>query len=129
MRGIYLNTLPEFDAIYSRHSFDDNARRQAEFDTFLAPAAAEAARRGLPALGDWPRDSERFIRLYEDMIVRGDRDAIWRFHVFENNLMEEDPDELLDPLRIDPQSFGEAQSVAFFETRLFLRGMLLRLLC
>ena len=32
-----------------------------------------------------------FIRLYEAMILRGDRDAIWRFHVFENNLMEEDP--------------------------------------
>ena len=73
--------------------------------------AAEAARRGLPALGDWPADSERFIRLYEDMIVRGDRDAIWRFHVFENNLMEEDPDELLDPLRIDPESFGEVRSL------------------
>jgi hypothetical protein len=32
-----------------------------------------------------------FIRLYEAMILRGDRDAIWRFHVFENNLMEENP--------------------------------------
>ena len=25
------------------------------------------------------------------MILRGDRDAIWRWYVFENNLMEEDP--------------------------------------
>ena len=40
----------------------------------------------------------------------------------ENNLVEEDPDELLDPLNIDEAVFGEAQSVAFFECRLFLRG-------
>ena len=36
--------------------------------------------------------------------------------------MEEDPDAMLDPYVIDPAMFAEAQSVAFFETRLFLRG-------
>ena len=66
----------------------------------------------------WPLQ----IRYYESMIVRGDRDACWRFHVFENNLMEEDPAELLDPRRIDEEQYPEAQSVAFFECRLFLRG-------
>ena len=31
IRGIYLNTKPEFDAIYSRSPFLSNARRLAEF--------------------------------------------------------------------------------------------------
>lgn len=118
-----------------------------------------------------------FIRLYEAMILRGDRDAIWRWYVFENNLMEEDPavrasltgnecwnrtlllssgrhsaslrpwltssahaldcclhvhfvdrvagdmKDLLDPLHIDEADFPVAQSVSFFECRLFLRGV------
>ena len=51
-----------------------------EFDTFFELAAAEALRLGEEALD--PDDSERFIRLYESLIVRGDRDAIWRFHVY-----------------------------------------------
>ena len=122
IRGIYLNTKPEFDAIYARNSFDNNARRQAEFDVFLELASAEAKREGQPPLTNWPQDSERFIRLYERMILRGDREACWRFHVFENNLMEEDPADLLDPTIIDESQLPEAQSVAFFECRLFLRG-------
>eukprot|EP00666_Eupelagonemidae_sp_cell4sb_P017860 gene17860-biopygen28394 len=36
-------TKPEFDAIYARKSFDGNARRQAEFDTFFEVAAALGA--------------------------------------------------------------------------------------
>lgn len=36
--------------------------------------------------------------------------------------METDPANLLDPLVIDEAVFPEAQSVAFFETRLWLRG-------
>ena len=47
---------------------------------------------------------------------------MWRFFVFENNLVEENPDKLLDPFTIDEELFPEAQSIAFFETRLFLRG-------
>ena len=49
-------------------------------DTWQELALAEAKRLGEPPLD--PDDSERFIRLYEGMIQRGDRDAIWRFHVF-----------------------------------------------
>lgn len=83
----------------------------------------KATKRGEPALD--PNDSQRFIKLYEDMIVRGDRDAIWRFHVFENNLMEEDPEDLLDPFTVPPdddEDFKMALSVSFFECRLFYRG-------
>ena len=56
------------------------AHRVKEFDTFFELAAAEAKKRGEPPLD--VNDSKRFIGLYQDMIVRGDRDAIWRFHVF-----------------------------------------------
>jgi hypothetical protein len=42
--------------------------------------------------------------------------------VFENNLMEEAPEDMLDPLQIDETVYPEAASVAFFETRLFLKG-------
>ena len=43
-------------------------------------------------------------------------------HVFENNLMETEKENLLDPNVIDEKVFAEAQSVAFFETRLWLHG-------
>ena len=119
LRGIFLSTLDEFNAIYSRRPFLDNARRLAEFETFFELAAREAERRGEPALD--PDDSERFVRLYEALIVAGDREAAWRFYAFESNLMEEDPAALLDPHRIDEGTYPEAQSVAFFEARLFLR--------
>lgn len=66
--------------------------------------------------------AERFIRLYEAMVLRGDRDAIWRFFVFENNLMEEDTSHHFDPYTIDEKSYPEATSVSFFECRLFLKG-------
>lgn len=50
---------------------------------------------GIPSVCGWVtyfvHCPSGFIRLYEAMILRGDRDAIWRFYVFENNLMEEDP--------------------------------------
>jgi hypothetical protein len=49
-----------------------------------------------------------------DCAIGRDRDAIWRFHVFENNLMEEAPEDLLDPLKIDEDEFPVAQSVSFF---------------
>ena len=54
--------------------------------------------------------------------MAGNRDAIWRFFVFENNLVAEDDSELMDPKIIDEKEFPCAQSVAFFETRLFLKG-------
>ena len=49
------------------------------------------------------------MQLYEDLITAGDRDAIWRFYVFENNIIEEDPTKLLDPKTIDEGDFAEAQ--------------------
>ena len=72
-------------------------------------------RRGEPPLS--PDDAVRFVRVYEDLIVSGDRDAIWRFYVFENNIIEEDPSALKDPRTIDEAEFAEAQSVSFFEAR------------
>lgn len=50
VRGIYLNTKPEFDAIYSRSPFLADARRLAEFDTWQELAVAEAKRNDEPPL-------------------------------------------------------------------------------
>ena len=38
LRGIFLNTAAEFDAIYKRDSFLGNARRLGEFGTTLSPS-------------------------------------------------------------------------------------------
>ena len=120
LRGIFLNTEAEMEAIYARKSFAGNERRLAEFDTFFELAAKEAERRQEPPLD--PDDARRFVQLYEELITSGDREAIWRFYVFENNIIEEDPSKLLDPRVIDEADFAEAQSVSFFEARLFLKG-------
>ena len=120
LRGIFLNTVAEMEAIYCRRAFAGNARRVAEFDTFFELAANEVARRQEPPLS--PDDAKRFVSVYEDLIRAGDRDAIWRFYVFENNIIEEDPSKLKDPRVIDEAEFAEAQSVSFFEARLFLKG-------
>ena len=50
IRGIYLNSKPEFDAIYSRSPFLADARRLAEFDTWQELAVAEAKLNGEPEL-------------------------------------------------------------------------------
>ena len=120
LRGIFLNTPDEFEAIYARKSFAGNARRLGEFDIFFELAADEARRRGEAPLD--PDDARRFVQLYEDLIVSGDRMAIWRFYAFENNLIEEDATKLLDPRVVKEDEFAEAQSVSFFEARLFLKG-------
>ena len=57
------------------------------------------------------------------MIREGNRLAAWKWYVFENNLMEEDASKCLDYEQIDEGMFAEAQSVAFFESRLFLNGV------
>ena len=119
-RGIFLNTEPEFDAIYAHSSFEGDERCTKEFNIFFELAQQEAMKRGEEALD--VNDSERFIRLYETMILRGDRDAIWRFYVFESNLADEDPADRLDPYVINEELFPETVSVSFFEARLFLRG-------
>jgi proline iminopeptidase len=120
IRGIFMNTKEEFDAVYAEKSFENNAHRLREFKVFFEIAAAEAIKRKESPLD--PNDSERFIRLYESMIINGNRDAMWRFHVFENNLVEEDHTKLLDPYVISEDVLPEAASVSFFESRLFLRG-------
>jgi len=125
LRGIYLNTLPEFDAVFSRAPYvkSKNRKRLREFDTWFELAAKDAKDAGEPPLD--PNDDERFFRVYERMIERCDensKSAIWHWHVFENNLMEEDPKKLLDPNKIVDAVLPKATSVAFFESRLFLHG-------
>ena len=120
IRGIFTNTIEEFDAVYAEKSFETNAHRLKEFKIFFEIAAEEAIKRKEPPLD--PNDSERFIRLYESMVINGNREAIWRFFVFENNLEEDDPTKLLDPYVISEKFLPEATSKSFFESRLFLRG-------
>ena len=121
LRGIYLDTAAEVDAVYSRRTYEHNPKRLAEFDILYKYAAdyVKSSKKD-PELD--PNDAERLMRVYERMIQAGDRRAIWHWHVFENNLMEEDPKNLLDPNHIDPPNYPEAQSIAFFETRLWLHG-------
>ena len=90
-----------------------------EFDIFFEVANEEAERLGQPNLD--PNDSGRIMYAYESLIMRGDRNAIWKFYVFEVNLMAETDEDCMDPEIIDEKIYPEAQSVAFFETRLFLR--------
>lgn len=119
IRGIFLNTKEEFE-LYTQKWHENNAHRLKEFKIFFEIAAEEAAKRGEPALD--PNDAERLIRLYESMMLDGNREAMWRFHVFENNMVEEDVTKLLDPCVISEKVLPEAASVSFFESRLFLRG-------
>lgn len=70
-------------------------------------------------------DAYRILKVYEHLVQKGDREAIWKFYVFEENLMAEDESELLDPESYDTINelkYAEAQSVSFFEVRLFLKG-------
>ena len=120
LRGIYLNTKSEFDAIYCKASFEGNERCIEEFNIFFELVQEEAISRGEELVD--VNDSERIIRLYESMILNGNRDAMWRFYVFESNLADDDPADRLDPYVINEGLFPEAISVSFFEARLFLRG-------
>uniref|UniRef100_A0A7S4HSU4 prolyl aminopeptidase n=1 Tax=Odontella aurita TaxID=265563 RepID=A0A7S4HSU4_9STRA len=121
LRGIFLDARSEFDAIYRRSSFNGNDRLLSEFDAFLEPARREARTSGEDDVD--PDDSERIVRLYERLVRKGDRDAIWRWYIFEMNIMEEDPAERRKYDVIEEEDFMEAGSVAFFESRLFLHGL------
>jgi proline iminopeptidase len=121
IRGIYLNTRPEFDAVYTRRAFDGNPKRQAEFDDWFARAQNRARKDGDGSLLD-PNDPKRFFEVYRRMLLDCDRSAIWHWYVFENNLMETVPEDLRDPYRIRRSDYAEAQSVAFFENTLFYHG-------
>lgn len=120
IRGIWLNTLPEFNAIFTRKVYLNNTKRLGEFDTWFEMAAQNALDNGEPKLD--PNDGERFFRINERMITQCNEHAIWRWFVWENNIMEEDPANLLDPYRIDYDILPEATSVAFFENQIFLHG-------
>lgn len=120
LRGIYLDTVPEVNAVYSRSTYLKNPKRLAEFDILYDFAAKDVQKRNEEPLD--PDDAYRLMKVYERMITSGDRYAIWHWHVFENNLMEVDPQYILDPNKINPEFYPEAQSIAFFETRLWLRG-------
>lgn len=119
VRGIYLDTVPEVKAVYSRSSFEKNPKRLHEFDILYHYAANNVSRHEPPLD---PEDAKRLITLYAGMITKGDKKAIWHWHVFENNLMEVNPKFILDPEVINHEYFPEATSVAFFETRLWLHG-------
>merc|ERR1712098_971571 len=117
MGGIFLNTRPEFDAVYCRSSFENDKPQskyqREQFDLFFEPVKKEAERRGEKALD--PNDSERIVRLYEDLILEGNRDAIWRFYVFEQNLLEApDSPDIISYTEIDEAQYPTALQVSFF---------------
>jgi proline iminopeptidase len=121
LRGIYLDTKEELSEVYSRHAFEDDKRKLNLFDNLYELAQMEVKRVGGDNATELdPNDYERLLQVYESMIARGDRAAIWRWTAFENNLMEDRPKMQLDPNNIIEEKFAEAQSVAFFETRLWL---------
>ena len=120
LRGIYLDTVQELKEVYTLDAFRHNKTQSSMFQLLYNAADDDAADAGEDPLD--PNDSHRLLQIYERMITSGNRRAIWNWHVYENNLMEEDPRNLLDPKRIIHSTFPEAQSVAFFETRLWLHG-------
>lgn len=122
LRGIYLDTVHEVHSVYSRNAFRHNHKRLAEFDILYNLANDHVRRHGKADLD--PNDALSLMQVYGNMISKGRQDAIWNWFVFENNLMEEKPENLLDPALIDEARMPEAQSVAFFETRLWLHASL-----
>lgn len=123
LRGIYLDTKKELSEVYSRRAFEDDERKLNLFNNLYDLAQKEVKRVGGDDATDLdPNDYKRLLQVYESMITRGDRTAIWRWTSFENNLMEDRPEMQLDPDHIIEEKFAEAQSVAFFETRLWLHG-------
>ena len=119
LRGIYLDTVKELDEVYTQQAFEGDPRKSADFELLFQVAEAEVQQSQEPPLD--PNDARRLLEVYERMIQRGDRQGIWSWHTFEVNLMETDPRNRLNPNRIVESMFREAQSVAFFETRLWLR--------
>lgn len=123
LRGIYLDTKKELSEVYSRRAFEDDERKLNLFNNLYDLAQSEVKRvEGDDARELDPNDYKRLLQVYESMITRGDRTAIWRWTSFENNLMEDRPEQQLDPNHIIEEKFAEAQNVAFFETRLWLHG-------
>lgn len=150
-RGIFLSTEEEMDIVYSIEGMRNlqamlgTDRYTKEFHVFFRVAEREYEKLLQRPEADHeyvasvlgknfhaeepknealdPNDVRTILRLYEHLILQGDREAIWKFYVFECNLMEEDESKLLDPETIDESLYAEAQSVSFFEVRLFLNGV------
>lgn len=118
LRGVYLDTEAEMDEVYTQNAFLNNPKQQSDFLQLYGFAAQRTAAMGRVPLD--PNDAFELTSLYHEMITRGDRQAIWQWVAFENNLMEEDPNLLLDPNAIQESKFPEAQSIGFFETRLWV---------
>jgi proline iminopeptidase len=118
LRGVYLDTVKEMDEVYTRKAFADDPKKLSDFMRLYSYAADQASEDGRTPPG--PNDSHGLVREYERMIVRGKKMAIWQWFAFENNLMEEDPRNLMDPDVIAEDRFAEAQSLGYFETRLWL---------
>lgn len=153
LRGVFLSTEEEMGAVYSSTAMRtlaeqrDDRRYVREFRTFfdvaereygkvwrstrpdrdralasILGASAPARDTAFPASLD-PDDARAMLKLYERLITAGSREATWKFYVFEHNLMEEDESKLLDPENIEETLYAEAQTVSFFEARLFLKGV------
>lgn len=132
IRGIFLSIEEEMGAVYSLRAMEalaktqDNPRYVREFEIFFDVAQREYQKKKA-ALGEDastaldPNDTHSILKLYDNLIMEGNREASWKFFAYENNLMEEETG-LLDPETIDGSMYAEAQSVAFFEARLFLKG-------
>jgi pimeloyl-ACP methyl ester carboxylesterase len=117
-RGVYLDTEPEMDEVYSQKAFLGDPKKLADFRQLYEYADKHASTDQSHGLD--PDDSYAITKAYEQMIARGDEMAMWQWYVFENNLMEEDPQNLLDPNKIVETKMAEAQSTAFFETRFWI---------
>ncbi|KAL3912411.1 MAG: hypothetical protein SGILL_006895 [Bacillariaceae sp.] len=109
--------ITEMDEVYSQQAFVDDPKKLSDFRQLYTYAAKHAGSQGRDLD---PDDAYSLTKEYEDMISSGDVMAIWQWYVFENNLMEEDSSRLLDPQVIDHSRLAEAQSTAFFETRLWV---------
>ena len=130
VRGIFLSTSEELEAVFALEKIEELARNLKvdryvkEFNIFFEYAKQEYERtKGSESKTRLdPHDYKNILYLYEKMILHGDRMAIWKWYAYEVNLIEEDPSDWLDTETIDESKFEEAQSIAFFEARLFLNG-------
>lgn len=71
LRGIYLDTPEEVDAVYSRQTYIKHPNRLAEFDGFFEYVDTHSNE----SLN--PNNAEQILRAYERLIQSGDKGAIW----------------------------------------------------
>ena len=112
----------------------DKGRYEREFEIFYNVANREYQRRQIHNNNNTidnnnnntnnlnPNNARRILELYLDLILQGNREAIWKFYVYEANLVAEEYEtQRLDPNVIDEDLYAEAQSVSFFECILFYK--------